>query len=179
MHSNSERGGVVGAILLVLGSLVLVVMVALVGAGLYFAHHVHVSTAEGAHGGTVNVETPFGSVHVREDSKLDPKSFGVPVYPGAVLDTDHHKLASVELNFGDDDSRHLAVVTGEYTTSDPIEKVREYYRGELPHWLISNERHGRVHFSFTEGGHKKIVVIEDRHGRTRIVLVSIGEPAAN
>ena len=39
----------------------------------------------GKHGETVNLETPFGSVRVREDDKVDPKRLGVPVYPGAVL----------------------------------------------------------------------------------------------
>lgn len=179
MYSNSERGGVIGAILLVIGVMVLVAMVITVGAGLYLAHHVRVDAADGDHGKNVNVETPFGSVHVREDSTFDPKRFGVPVYPGAMLDSDHHKLAKVELNFGGDDSKQLALVAGEYTTADPIDKVREYYRQELPHWMISDNRHGKVDISFQEGGQKKIIVLEERSRGTRIKLVSIGEPAVN
>jgi len=154
-------------------------MVAVVGTGVYVMHHVSVSTDRGAHGGNVDVETPFGSVHVREDSKLDPRSMGVPVYPGAVLDGDHHHLAQVELKFGNDESKELAVVAGEYTTTDSFEKVRDYYRNELPHWLIADDHRGRVNFSFTEGGHKRIVVIEGWNGGTRIKLASIGEPAVN
>ena len=178
MHSHSERGGVVGAILMVLGIGVLVVMVCVVAGGLYVAHHVRVSTAQGSRGETVDVETPFGSVHVREDAKLDPKSFGVPVYPGATLSDDHHKLAKVELNFGPDDEV-VTFAAGEYSTPDSIDKVRDFYSGELPHWLVTEDRHGAVHFSFTQGGHKRIVVIKERAGRTCIALASVGEPAVN
>ena len=179
MHADSERGGVVATLFLMVGMVVLIAMVAVVGAGLYIAHNVRVSATEGDHGGRVSVETPFGSVRVREDSRVDPKSMGVPVYPGATLDGGHHKLASVELNFGEDQSKQLAVVAGEYFTNDSFAQVRDFYRGELPHWLISHDRHGKVCLSFTEGGYKKIVVLEDTHRGTLIKLASIGEPAAN
>jgi hypothetical protein len=178
MHSHSERGGVLGSIFLVLGILALVAMVGIVTGGFYLARHVRVNTTDGSHGGTVDVETPFGSVHVREDSRLDAKSFGVPVYPGATVTRDHHKLANVELNFGSED-REISIAAGEYVTPDPIGKVREFYRDELPHWMVSTDRHGAVNFSFTEGGHKKIVVLKERGDVTSISLVSVGEPPAN
>lgn len=178
MHSNPERGGVVGTVFLLLGILVLIAMVAVVAGGLYIAHNIRVNAERGRHGEAVSLETPFGSMRVREDSKLDPKQFGVPVYPGAVLREDHHKLASIELNFGSE-NKELAVVAGEYTTSDPVEKVREFYRGELPHWMVREDHHGAVHFSFTEGGQKKIVAISRRGGLTHIGLAFVGEPGAN
>ena len=180
MRSRSERGGIVGAILLLVGVLVLVAVVCAVGIGCYFARHVRVETAEGARGKNVSVETPFGSVHVREDSQADLKRLGVPLYPGATPDTDRAKSAKVDLSFGSsDDSKQFAVVAGEYATADPIGKVREFYRGELPHWMVSSDRNGQVSFSFTEDGYQKIIVLECRDGGTRIKLVSIGEPAAN
>lgn len=177
MRSHPERGGILGSILLVLGILVLITTVAIVAGGLYLARHVHVTASNGKHG-NVTVETPFGSMHVREDSKLDPKRLGVPIYPGAVVSNDGHRLATVELNFGSDD-KQFAVVAGEYTTPDPIEKVREFYRSELPHWMVSEEHHGHVQFSFTEGGYKRIVVLKERGGETRIGLASVGSPPTN
>jgi hypothetical protein len=178
MRSHRERGGVLGSILLILGILCLVAVVAVVAGGLYIARHVHVTASEDKHGGAVSVETPFGSVHVREDSKMDPRRLGVPIYPGAVLREDNHKLASIELNFGSG-SKELAVVAGEYTTPDPIDKVREFYRGELPHWMVSEGRRGDVHFSFTEGGYKRMVILQQRDGVTTIGLAAVGAPAAN
>jgi hypothetical protein len=178
MHRHSEKGGIIGAFLLILGILVLLAMVSVVAGGLYIAHHVRMSKAASSHGQNVDVETPFGSVHVREDGTIDPKRFGVPVYPGAVLREDHHKLANVELDFGSE-GKQVTVVAGEYTTPDSIEKVREFYRDELPHWMVSEDRHGGVKFSFTEGGHKRIVVLKHHGGYTSIALVSVGEPAVN
>lgn len=178
MRSHSERGGVIGSLLLILGILVLITMVAVVAGGLYIAHHVRVTASNTRQGEAVSIETPFGSVHVRDDNKLDPKRLGVPIYPGAVIRDDQHKLAKVELNFGNEENS-LAIVAGEYSTPDPIEKVREFYRGELPHWMVSEGPRGDVHFSFTEGGYKRMVVLTGRDGFTRIALVSIGQPAAN
>ena len=178
MRSDSERGGILGFLLLMLGILCLVAMVAVVGGGLYFARHVHVTAGQGRHGGDVSVETPFGSVHVREDGRLDPKRLGLPVYPGAVLRDDRHKLASVELNFGSED-KELAVVAGEYTTPDSIDRVRDFYRGELPHWIVSEGHHGDVRFCFTEGGYKRMIVLSRHGGLTHIGLASVGSPAAN
>ena len=178
MRSHPERGGILTSLLLVLGVLILAAMVAVVAGGIYVARNIHVTSSGGKHGETVNVETPFGSVRVREDDKVDPKRLGVPVYPGAVLREDRHKLASIELDFGSED-KELAVVAGEYTTPDPIETVRAFYRSELPNWVISEERHGEVHFSFSEGGHKRIVALKRRGGLTTIGLASVGAPVAN
>lgn len=178
MRSHSERGGVIGTIFLLIGILALVAMACIVTGGLYLAHHVRVNRADSARGETVSVETPFGSVHVREDERLNPKSLGVPIYPGATLTHNHHKPASVELNFGSDE-KEISIVAGEYVTPDSIDKVRDFYRDELPHWMISTDRHGSVSFSFTEGGHKKIVVLKERGHMTLIALASVGEPPAN
>jgi len=178
MPYHPQRGGVVGSLLLILGILVLATVVTIVAGGIYLARNVHVTASKTQQGKDVTVETPFGSLNVREDARLDPKRLGVPLYPGAVLAQDHHKLAKVELNFGND-GQGLAIVAGEYTTPDSIDKVREFYRAELPHWMVSEGRHGDVHFSFTEGGYKRMVVLKERGGLTCIALVSIGAPAAN
>jgi hypothetical protein len=179
MKSRSERGGVIGAVLMVTGLMVLAVVLCVVAGGLYIAHNVRVTASDGARGQTVHIETPFGSMRVREDSRLDPRAMGVPVYPGAVLRNDHHKLASVQFESHNGDARELAVVAGEYTTPDPIARVREFYRAELPHWMVSQERHGKVCFSFTERGYKKMIALEERDGITHIALAALGEPAAN
>jgi YD repeat-containing protein len=60
-----------------------------------------------------------------------------------------------------------------------VEKVREFYHRELPHWIISTKRHGSVQMEYTEDGFKRIIAIHDQDGETRIGLASMGEPAAN
>ena len=59
------------------------------------------------------------------------------------------------------------------------EKVTDYYRRELPHWIIGEKHDGGFRMEYSEDGYKRIVAITTNHGRTHIGLASVGEPAAN
>ena len=50
----------------------------------------------------VQVDTPFGGVHVNTD-QISAADLGLPVYPGAdiVRDKDHEKSADVNMGFGE------------------------------------------------------------------------------
>jgi hypothetical protein len=78
---------------------------------------------------TVQVETPFGGVHVNTD-QTTASDLGLPVYPGAqpVRDDDKHKSADVHLGFGDWQLRIKAV---SYSTTDSKEKVAAFYKKAL------------------------------------------------
>jgi hypothetical protein len=78
---------------------------------------------------TVQVETPFGGVHVNTD-QLSASDLGLPVYPGAepVTDDDKHKSADVHLGFGEWQLRVKAV---SYGTPDSREKVAAFYKKAL------------------------------------------------
>lgn len=78
---------------------------------------------------TVQVETPFGGVHVNTD-QTTASDLGLPVYPGAVpvTDDDKHKSADVHLGFGDWQLRIKAV---SYSTSDSRDKVVAFYKKAL------------------------------------------------
>jgi hypothetical protein len=84
---------------------------------------------------TVQVETPFGGVHVNTD-QTSASDLGMPVYPGAkpVTDDDKHKSADVHLGFGDWQLRVKAV---SYGSTDSKEKVAAFYKKAL-------ERYGDV-----------------------------------
>jgi hypothetical protein len=77
----------------------------------------------------VQVDTPFGGVHVNTD-QTTAADLGLPVYPGAeaVRDNDKHKSADVHLGFGEWEMRVRAV---SYETSDSKEKVTEFYKKAL------------------------------------------------
>ncbi|MGA2592781.1 MAG: hypothetical protein ABSH32_22950 [Bryobacteraceae bacterium] len=178
MLPNHRRGGVIAGILftiLILGALAIAAVVA---TGLYIAQNVRV-TERTSHGETT-VETPFGSVRVRE-TRLDPTALGVPVYPGAVRNEDSHKLADFHFDFGGK-HKEFAVAAAEYRTYDRPEKVVDFYRDKLPHWMVSEDRHGAcrgMRLSLKEGGYKKFIAIYEDDGETRIALASVGEPASN
>jgi hypothetical protein len=77
----------------------------------------------------VQVDTPFGGVHVNTD-QTTAADLGLPVYPGAVVvkgDGDHES-ADVHLGFGE---WELRVRTVSYQTDDSEEKVTAFYKKAL------------------------------------------------
>ncbi|HVP48221.1 MAG TPA: hypothetical protein VMT32_16625 [Bryobacteraceae bacterium] len=174
---HSERGGVLAGILLALLILAALAVVGVFMAGMYFAENIHVEKGKNSKGETVQVETPIGTMRVQHYQRLDPKVIGVPVYPGAVR-RDDNGAASIDFSF-DSAHKEFTILAAEYSTNDSVERVREFYHRELPHWMISEKRHGGVQMEYTEEGYKRIVSIREQDGQTRIGLASVGEPAAN
>ena len=170
---RSRRGGVLAAVLIGLGVLMALAVVTMVCLGLFVARHV---TVREAHGKTV-VETPFGSLRMREGAGVDPRLAGLPVYPGATLTDDRGKRASVELDFGA--SREFSMTVAAYTTADPVEKVAAFYRERLGTWKYTLDRRGHIRFVSSQDGAKRVVAIGGHGGLTNIGLASVGEPASN
>ena len=176
MPRNHRRGGAVAGIILSILILGALGIAALVATGLFIADHTRVT--ENAARNEATIDTPFGTIHVRDNARLDPRHLGVPIYPGAVREEDSRKLASLRFDFGDV-HKAFAVSAAEYRTSDPVERVTDFYRDQLPHWLFSQKGDGCVQLSFTKHGYKRMVAIYEDGGETRIALASMGEPASN
>jgi hypothetical protein len=118
-------------------------------------------------------------MQVHERAGLDLKHLGVPVYPGAVREnSDRNQLARFEFDLGDA-HEEFSVTAAEYSTSDSSDRVLEFYRRHLPHWIIRTENEGCPRMEFTEGGYKRIVAIREEDGRTHIGVASFGEPGSN
>ncbi len=77
----------------------------------------------------VQVDTPFGGVHVNTD-QTTAADLGLPVYPGAKLatDNDKDKSADVDVGFGEWEMR---VRTVSYSTPDTQEQVTAFYKKAL------------------------------------------------
>lgn len=90
---------------------------------------VHVDKGKNGEDKTVQVETPFGGVHVNTD-QVSASDLGLPVYPGAeqVRGDDHHKSADVHMGFGEWQLRVRAV---SYESSDSKDKVAAFYKKAL------------------------------------------------
>jgi hypothetical protein len=90
-----------------------------------------VHTEKGANGEDkkVQIDTPFGGVHVNTD-QTNAADLGLPVYPGAVAikDNDNHKSADVNLGFGEWQLRVRAV---SYGSMDSEDKVSAFYKKAL------------------------------------------------
>jgi hypothetical protein len=90
---------------------------------------VHVDKDANGKEKNVQVDTPFGGVHVNTD-QTSASDLGLPVYPGAEVDKDddNHKSADVHLGFGEWQLRVKAV---SYTTKDDRDKVAAFYKKAL------------------------------------------------
>ena len=90
---------------------------------------VHVDKDENGDEKKVQVDTPFGGVHVNTD-QTTAADLGLPVYPGAteIKGDDKHKSADVHLGFGEWELRVRAV---SYGSSDSEEKVTAFYKKAL------------------------------------------------
>jgi hypothetical protein len=77
----------------------------------------------------VQVDTPFGGVHVNTN-QTSAADLGLPLYPGAepVTDDDKHKSADVHLGFGEWQLRVKAV---SYSSPDSQDKVAAFYKKAL------------------------------------------------
>ncbi|MGA2170286.1 MAG: hypothetical protein ABSG62_18970 [Terracidiphilus sp.] len=90
---------------------------------------VHVDKGANGEDKNVQVDTPFGGVHVNTD-QTSAADLGLPVYPGAqqVKGDDKHKSADVHLGFGEWELRVRAV---SYETPDTEEQVTAFYKKAL------------------------------------------------
>lgn len=178
IKSHSERGGVLAGVLAAFLILAALAVIGIFFAGMYVADNIHVKKSRGANGETVQVDTPIGSMRVQEHKKLDPKLIGVPVYPGALREDSDGGAASFDFSY-DEAHRQFSVLAAKYTTDDPVDKVRDFYHRELPHWMFTEKHDGGFQMEYTEQGYKRFVVIKREHGQTCIGLASVGQPASN
>lgn len=172
---RSERGGILVG-LLVTG---LVLVCCAIATAVFVVRNVHISARDRGNGGDVSIDTPVGhlSVHGHDDSAWP--SADIPKYPGAWRGENHGGGAVVQWNTRDGVDRGFSVSGAEMITSDPSSKVLEYYRNELPDWVVAHDGDGSVRLELKSHGHKQIVSIHQRDDGTHIGVASVGEPASN
>jgi hypothetical protein len=90
---------------------------------------IHVDKDANGQEKNVQVDTPFGGVHVNTD-QTTAADLGLPAYPGAELvkDDDNHKSADVHMGFGEWELRVRAV---SYETPDTKDQVVAFYKKAL------------------------------------------------
>lgn len=90
---------------------------------------VHVDKGANGEDKNVQVDTPFGGMHVNT-GQTTAADLGLPVYPGAqiVADKDNDKSADVHMGFGEWELRVKAV---NYSTPDSQAKVQDFYKKAL------------------------------------------------
>lgn len=125
MRRNSTRHSIqtLGAIQILGVAAVLAVAGGLSGC------RVHVDKGANGEDKSVQVDTPFGGMHVNT-GQTTAADLGLPVYPGAqiVADKDNDKSADVHMGFGEWELRVKAV---NYATPDSQAQVEAFYKKAL------------------------------------------------
>lgn len=90
---------------------------------------IHVDKDKNGEEKNVQVDTPFGGLHVNSD-QTTAADLGLPVYPGAqiVTDNDNDKSADVHMGFGE---WELRVKVVNYAVADGEDKVVAFYKKAL------------------------------------------------
>ena len=173
---DSRRGGVLFGVLVS----VLAVVCLLIAGGLFLARNIRIETAKRHGGDYVSIDTPAGHLSVQAHENAGWAATDVPLYPGARRSKDSGGDAVVEWNSNDEvKGGGISVSASEMITSDPADKVLDYYRAQLPNWILVNDRDGEVRLELRDGGYKRIVAIHEKYDGTHIGVASVGEPASN
>jgi hypothetical protein len=172
---DDRRGGILSGLLLSL----FVILCLCVAAGVYIARNTHVISTAHGHGDDVSIETPAGRLDVRAHSRFEAAASGIPEYPGASRQNDSGGVVLQTTPNDGSEGKDLAVSTESLETPDPVERVAAWYRERLPGWKVGKDNEKAFELEQGEGKHRRIVALEDKHGYTKITLVSLGEPAAN
>jgi hypothetical protein len=90
---------------------------------------IHVDKDANGEDKNVQVDTPFGGIHVNTD-QTTAADLGLPVYPGAQIaaDKEDDKSADIHMGFGEWEMRVKVV---NYSSSDSQEKVEAFYKKAL------------------------------------------------
>jgi hypothetical protein len=116
--------------------------------------------------GKVTIDTPGGAISAISDAKLTESDLGTAIYPGA-----EQAKGSAKLNFGAG-----PMVTGVFLTSDPREKVVEFYKDQLGSGAQDMESGDSALLMLTKANKEAInITISQRagqfDGKTRITIL--------
>ena len=132
---------------------------------------IHVDKGSNGEDKTVQVDTPFGGVHINTD-QTTAADLGLPVYPGAQIaqDKENDKSADIHMGFGEWELRVRVV---NYSTTDSQDKVVAFYKNALTRYgnVISCQDHSPVGtpattaegLSCKDNGHPQVQIDDKGH----------------
>lgn len=118
-------------------------------------------------GKKVEINTPVGDIRVSEGPGKD--TTGLPVYPGA---SPIESAAKVEVNVPYE--KQVGVAVAKYQTSDPLEKVEQWYREHLSA-DFKLEQHGKLagsaHFKGFHADRYDLAYVSEQGDLARVVAL--------
>ena len=167
--ASKTNSSAVKIILIVIGVLVIfgilgVATLAIIG--VHIARRTHVTED----GNRVKVETPFGTVDTNKDPEQMAKNLGVDLYPGAQPQSDGSAIA----NFGG-----VRTVAASFISSDPPDKVCDFYRSKFPHAVSSVSSQSHCSIVSTDQGNIVTITIAPSGNSTKIQISSVNKPSTS
>lgn len=152
--------------------IILIIVAVLIGIGLLgmvtcgiVIHRIAKSAHVTQKGDSVKVDTPFGSFSANDPDQT-VKELGVDVYPGAQV----QKNGTASVTFGG-----MHTVTASFETSDPGDKVCEFYKSKFPNASTTSSEQNRC--SIISGDQKNMITINVQSSGdvTKIVIANVNK----
>jgi hypothetical protein len=127
---------------------------------------IHVDKDANGQEKNVQVDTPFGGVHVNTN-QITASDLGLPAYPGAEIskDNEHDKSADVNMGFGEWTLRVRAV---NYVTSDSQDKVSAFYKKALSRYGDVITCQGNAPVGMPTSTSEGLTCADNGHGNVKI-----------
>jgi len=148
-------------ILIILGIIVLILILGMVTCGVVI-HHIAKSAKVSQNGDKVKIESPFGSMDT--DPEQTVKELDVDIYPGAQV----QKQGTASMSFGP-----IHTVTGIFESSDPVEKVCDFYKSKFPSANVSSSDHNQCSIVSGGAGNTTTVTVQSSGDGSKITIAKV------
>lgn len=171
-----KSSGALKIILMALGVIVVLIVVFVVGVGLFFKKTVfdNVSVKNGPGGkAEISINTPGGQVKLNAHGNITEEKLGVPIYPGAKAEE-----GAGTVSFTGNDEKGGLFGGASFTTNDSAQKVVDFYKSKLGNKVTvlettSEGKHSVVLNVSTPNAWKTITIEDEGNGVTKIAVASI------
>ncbi len=150
-------------ILVIIGIIVLLLILSMVTCGIVF-HRIAKSARVSQKGDNVKVETPFGNMETSSDPEKTAEELGIEIYPGAQV----QKAGTASVTFG---SFHT--VTANFESSDPVEKVCDFYRSKFPGASVNSSDQNQCSIISGEKGNSTTITVQSNGDGSRFSIVKL------
>ena len=150
-------------ILVIIGIIVLLCILAMVTCGIV-VHRIAKNARVSQKGDNVKVETPFGSMETSSDPEKTAQELGIEIYPGAQV----QKNGTASVTFG---SFHT--VTANFESSDPVEKVCDFYRPKFPGARVDSSDQNQCSIISGEKGNNTTITVQSSGDGSRFTIVKM------
>jgi uncharacterized OB-fold protein len=115
-------------------------------------------------GDNVKIETPFGNMETSADPEQTAKDLGVEIYPGAQI----LKAGTASVTFGS-----LHTVTANFESSDPVDKICDFYRQKFPRATVSTSDQTHCTIVSGEQTNSTTITVQPSGDSSRLQIVVI------